>query len=49
VELETLKKAEVDYAATALAFFLTSGLAAGSLASFAVRGAICQCNPFLSS
>lgn len=34
-------------AATCLAFYLTLGLSVGSLLSFAVRGAICRCNPFL--
>lgn len=34
-------------AATCLAFYLTSGLAVGSLISFPVRAAVCRCNPFL--
>ncbi|GAA6001331.1 nucleoside transmembrane transporter FUN26 [Rhodotorula paludigena] len=42
----SLEADEVEVAATCLAFYLTSGLAAGSFLSFAVRGAICQCNPF---
>ncbi|KAI5475437.1 nucleoside transporter [Pseudohyphozyma bogoriensis] len=42
----SLEEDEVDIAATCLAFYLTSGLAAGSLVSFAVKAAVCHCNPF---
>ncbi|GAA5993590.1 hypothetical protein JCM5350_008367 [Sporobolomyces pararoseus] len=44
----SLEADEVDIAATCLAFYLTAGLAGGSLISFAVRGAVCGCNPFIS-
>ncbi|GAA5871302.1 hypothetical protein JCM1840_004407 [Sporobolomyces johnsonii] len=44
----SLDEDEVDIAATCLAFYLTAGLASGSLVSFAVRGAVCGCNPFTS-
>ncbi|GAA5880736.1 hypothetical protein JCM16303_004332 [Sporobolomyces ruberrimus] len=44
----SLETDEVDIAATCLAFYLTAGLAGGSLISFAVRGAVCGCNPFIS-
>ncbi|KAH8106313.1 nucleoside transporter-domain-containing protein [Cristinia sonorae] len=37
---------DVDVAATVASFFLIGGLALGSFASFAVRAAICDCNPF---
>ncbi|OCH95953.1 hypothetical protein OBBRIDRAFT_787800 [Obba rivulosa] len=37
---------DVDIAATVASFCLVSGLALGSLASFAVRAAVCDCNPF---
>ncbi|EGO01624.1 hypothetical protein SERLA73DRAFT_177038 [Serpula lacrymans var. lacrymans S7.3] len=37
---------DVDVAATVANFCLTAGLAVGSVASFAVRAAICDCNPF---
>ena len=37
---------DVDVAATVASFFLVAGLAAGSIASFAVKGVICGCNPF---
>ncbi|GAA5874876.1 hypothetical protein JCM3774_006553 [Rhodotorula dairenensis] len=43
----TLEEDEIEVAATCLAFYLTLGLSVGSLLSFAVRGAICRCNPFL--
>ncbi|GAA5966251.1 hypothetical protein JCM8115_006426 [Rhodotorula mucilaginosa] len=42
----TLEEDEIEVAATCLAFYLTLGLSVGSLLSFAVRGAICRCNPF---
>ncbi|GAA5852551.1 hypothetical protein JCM5353_002900 [Sporobolomyces roseus] len=45
----SLEADEVDIAATCLAFYLTAGLAGGSLVSFAVRGAVCGCNPFVSA
>ncbi|EMD40447.1 hypothetical protein CERSUDRAFT_148466 [Gelatoporia subvermispora B] len=37
---------DVDIAATVASFCLVGGLALGSLASFAVRAAVCNCNPF---
>lgn len=37
---------DVDVAATVASFFLVGGLAIGSFASFAVRAAVCNCNPF---
>lgn len=37
---------DVDVAATIAYFFLVGGLVLGSIASFAIKGAICQCNPF---
>ncbi|KIM45965.1 hypothetical protein M413DRAFT_298833 [Hebeloma cylindrosporum] len=37
---------DVDVAATVASFCLVAGLAAGSIASFAVKGVICGCNPF---
>ncbi|KXN87949.1 Equilibrative nucleoside transporter 1 [Leucoagaricus sp. SymC.cos] len=37
---------DVDVAATVASFFLVGGLVMGSVASFAVKGTICQCNPF---
>ena len=37
---------DVDVAATVGSFFLVGGLAVGSFASFAVRAAVCGCNPF---
>ena len=40
------RKEDVDVAATVASFCLVGGLAMGSIASFVVRGAICQCNPF---
>ncbi|KAH9927120.1 nucleoside transporter-domain-containing protein [Epithele typhae] len=39
---------DVDVAATVASFFLVGGLAVGSVVSFAVRGAVCDCNPFAS-
>ena len=39
---------DVDVAATVGTFFLVGGLAVGSFASFGVRAAICDCNPFRS-
>ncbi|RDB20451.1 Equilibrative nucleoside transporter 1 [Hypsizygus marmoreus] len=41
------RKEDVDVAATVASFFLVGGLALGSVGSFAVRAAICGCNPFL--
>jgi equilibrative nucleoside transporter 1/2/3 len=38
--------ADVDVAATVASFCLVGGLVLGSIASFAVRSAICDCNPF---
>jgi equilibrative nucleoside transporter 1/2/3 len=40
------RKENVDVAATVASFCLVGGLAVGSVASFAVRGAVCNCNPF---
>ncbi|KAJ7179489.1 nucleoside transporter-domain-containing protein [Mycena filopes] len=40
---------DVDVAATVASFCLVGGLALGSLCSFAVRAAVCQCNPFTES
>lgn len=37
---------DVDVAATVASFCLVGGLTIGSLASFAVRAAVCNCNPF---
>lgn len=37
---------DVDVAATVASFFLIGGLVIGSFASFGVRAAICDCNPF---
>lgn len=37
---------DVDVAATVASFCLVGGLVLGSAASFAVKSAICQCNPF---
>ncbi|KAJ3867687.1 nucleoside transporter-domain-containing protein [Lentinula novae-zelandiae] len=41
------KKEDVDVAATVSQFCLIGGLVMGSVASFAVRGAVCRCNPFV--
>jgi equilibrative nucleoside transporter 1/2/3 len=37
---------DVDVAATMASFCLVGGLALGSIFSFAVKGIICECNPF---
>lgn len=37
---------DVDVAATVASFCLVGGLVLGSVASFAVKSAVCQCNPF---
>jgi solute carrier family 29 (equilibrative nucleoside transporter), member 1/2/3 len=37
---------DVDVAATIGSFSIVGGLAIGSLTSFAVRAAVCACNPF---
>lgn len=37
---------DVDVAATVVSFFLVGGLVIGSFSSFAIKGAICACNPF---
>ncbi|KAF8062185.1 nucleoside transporter-domain-containing protein [Lyophyllum atratum] len=42
------RKDDVDVAATVANFSIAGGLAIGSVASFAVRAAICGCNPFSS-
>ncbi|KAF9468919.1 nucleoside transporter-domain-containing protein [Collybia nuda] len=39
-------KEDVDVAATVASFCLVGGLAIGSVANFAVRGLVCECNPF---
>ncbi|KAG8907507.1 hypothetical protein FRB99_003880 [Tulasnella sp. 403] len=41
-----LKLEQVEIAAVVAQFCLAGGLAVGSLMSFAVRGIVCQCNPF---
>jgi solute carrier family 29 (equilibrative nucleoside transporter), member 1/2/3 len=41
------RKEDVDVAATVASFCLVGGLAIGSIASFAVKGAVCDCNPFI--
>ncbi|KAH9951820.1 nucleoside transporter-domain-containing protein [Amylocystis lapponica] len=40
------RKEDVNIAATVANFCLIGGLTVGSMASFAVRGAVCHCNPF---
>lgn len=40
------RRDDIDVAATVASFCLVGGLALGSIASFAVRGAVCACNPF---
>ncbi|KAJ7228996.1 nucleoside transporter-domain-containing protein [Mycena pura] len=40
------RKEDVDVAATVASFCLVGGLAVGSICSFAVRAAVCDCNPF---
>lgn len=40
------RREDVDVAATVASFCLAGGLAIGSMASFAVRAAVCDCNPF---
>lgn len=40
------RREDVDVAATVASFCLVGGLTVGSLNSFAVRGVMCQCNPF---
>jgi len=42
-----LRKEEVDTAAVISSFSLAIGLVLGSLVNFAIRGIMCQCNPFL--
>lgn len=42
------RREDVDIAATVATFCLVGGLAMGSIASFAVRAAVCNCNPFVS-
>ncbi|KDQ14171.1 hypothetical protein BOTBODRAFT_32955 [Botryobasidium botryosum FD-172 SS1] len=42
-----LRKDQVDTAATIAQFSLVGGLAVGSVCSFAVRAAVCGCNPFI--
>ncbi|CAK5275804.1 unnamed protein product [Mycena citricolor] len=40
------RKEDVDVAATVATFCTVGGLVLGSFASFAVRAAVCECNPF---
>lgn len=40
------RREDVDVAATIGSFCIVAGLSVGSLTSFAVRAAVCQCNPF---
>ena len=40
------RREDVDIASTVANFCLMVGLSVGSLISFAVRGVLCQCNPF---
>lgn len=40
------RREDVDVAATLGSFSIVGGLALGSLVSFAVRAALCECNPF---
>jgi solute carrier family 29 (equilibrative nucleoside transporter), member 1/2/3 len=40
------RREDVDVAATVASFCLVGGLAIGSMGSFAVRAAVCGCNPF---
>ncbi|KAJ7087195.1 nucleoside transporter-domain-containing protein [Mycena belliarum] len=40
------RRKDVDVAATVASFCLVGGLVLGSLCSFAVRAAVCECNPF---
>lgn len=43
---ERLKREQVQVAATIAQFSLVGGLVVGSFMSFAVRAAVCDCNPF---
>ncbi|KAF8211499.1 nucleoside transporter-domain-containing protein [Mycena galopus ATCC 62051] len=43
------RRKDVDVAATVASFCLVGGLAMGSICSFAVRAAVCECNPFIES
>ncbi|KAF8897201.1 nucleoside transporter-domain-containing protein [Infundibulicybe gibba] len=40
------RREDVDVAATVASFCLVGGLVIGSIGSFAVRAAVCDCNPF---
>ncbi|THH08185.1 hypothetical protein EW146_g9079 [Bondarzewia mesenterica] len=40
------RKEDVDIAATVASFCLVGGLAVGSMMSFGVKAAVCECNPF---
>jgi len=40
------RREDVDVAATVATFCLVGGISLGSFASFAVRAAVCECNPF---
>ena len=42
------RQEDVEIAATVAGFCLVGGLAVGSVLSFAVRGAVCGCNPFVA-
>ncbi|KAK7061413.1 nucleoside transporter [Favolaschia claudopus] len=41
------RREDVDVAATVASFCLVGGLVLGSISSFAVRAAVCECNPFV--
>jgi equilibrative nucleoside transporter 1/2/3 len=41
------RKEDVDVAATVATFCLVGGIVLGSFGSFAVRAAVCECNPFI--
>ncbi|KAJ6510187.1 nucleoside transporter-domain-containing protein [Mycena vitilis] len=43
------RRNDVDVAATVASFCLVGGLALGSICSFGVRAAVCECNPFIQS
>ncbi|KAF7355013.1 Nucleoside transporter [Mycena sanguinolenta] len=43
------RREDVDVAATVGSFCLVGGLVLGSICSFAVRAAVCQCNPFIET
>ncbi|KAJ6516250.1 nucleoside transporter-domain-containing protein [Mycena sanguinolenta] len=43
------RRQDVDVAATVASFCLVGGLVLGSICSFAVRAAVCECNPFIET